>query len=131
MTSKYDLGFAAGIFEGEGCITQTRPQPRKVRSSSSTRRGRYPRPDPKGTLAVSIAMTDLDTLERFVEIVGSGAIMEHTPDERFKVQWRWTAYSDNARRIIKLLWPGLGSRRRARATELWNATVNRNGLPLP
>jgi hypothetical protein len=93
---KCDMSWAAGLFEGEGCIS--------MRSS--------------GASGLSIKMTDKDVLERFREVVGRGSIYEISWYEKngHKPQWRWeaTSYSDMEYIIGEFL-PYLGSRRKEKA----------------
>jgi hypothetical protein len=96
-----DAAWAAGLFEGEGCITaQRRPGG-----------GEFLRP------LMSLQMTDADIVHRFHKIVGVGnvRIQEHSHKKQL---WHWqTGAIDDVRHVIRLLAPWLGERRLARAQE--------------
>jgi hypothetical protein len=94
-----EIAWAAGLFEGEGCITITGGQP-------------YMR----------LNSTDEDTPRRFCEIVGAGKVYGpySRPPPR-KAVWIWVAYGIDAMLTVQLLAPWFGERRRARATEVFGA----------
>lgn len=97
-----ELAWAAGLFEGEGCITR-----------SAARGHKYP--------ALKLNMTDEDSVRRFHSAVG-GAGTCYGPRSNGpgnKDFWCWTAYRfEHVQAVIVYLWYGLGKRRRARATEV-------------
>lgn len=101
------VAWAAGLFEGEG-------------SCSISRRNRQPR--------VELAMTDRDAVERFAEIVGCGNVRFYAGvGPRRKDTWRWSVQgADDVVRVIGMLWPLLGERRRERATEVLERAVKMN-----
>jgi hypothetical protein len=100
-----EIAWAAGLFEGEGCITQS-----------------------SGQSVLRLNSTDLDVLERFHAAVGRGEIYgpyENRPSRfRRKPFWVWVCPRSDAVDVIAELGPWLGSRRLARARELgvfpWN-----------
>lgn len=85
--------WAAGLFEGEGCIT------RKKNSN------RY---------ELKINLTDLDILEKFQEVVGCGNInqQKYKSKNHHKDIWKWGIYNkaDITRLLINML-PYFGNRR--------------------
>jgi len=102
-----DLAWAAGIFEGEGCIYQYRG-----------RGYQYPR--------LKVGMTDEDIVRRFHEIVGCGSVTRFNSPAHEKrgnkPVWVWTAgRTEDVARVAGMLWPWLGERRRAKAVEVLDA----------
>jgi hypothetical protein len=103
-----ELGYAGGLFTGEGCITAGRPKPDGPI---------YPR--------LSIYMTDLPPLERFHAAVGGlGTINgpyktglgKYGPN---KDRYAWATNSfEQFQAVVAMLWPWLCPRRRARATQI-------------
>lgn len=99
VTTEAWIGWAAGLFEGEGCIGATRGYPR-----------------------ASMASTDQDVIERFAEIVRVGKVSGPASDRRFpsrKPLWRW--WVSNPQDFIKfteLLEPYLGERRLQKLREI-------------
>jgi len=99
------IAWAAGLFEGEGCI-----------SIASYTRGpryyQYPR--------LKVHMTDKDTVKKFKEAVQCGNVSfrkKATPNR--KDTWLWElCNTKEIEKIIGLFWPYLGERRRAKAIEL-------------
>jgi|SRR5688572_7136463 len=67
MIKTIDIGYAAGIFDGEGTV----------------------RLDQKGNIAVVIAMTDLDVLEKIQSAFGIGSITGPVELPSGKSIWRW------------------------------------------
>lgn len=101
MATEAEIAWAAGLFEGEGCI-------------SFNGRGSYM---PK----MQITMSDRDVLERFLEIVACGSILEK-PFQRaphHKRQWSWRAHGTIAHGVFLALRPWLHQRRQARGDEVF------------
>ena len=94
------LAWAAGFFEGEGCVG----------NASGAQR----------SIILTIVNTDLDRLELFREIVNGGSIRlrTHVAHHGHKPQYQWQAYSENAVRIFRALETWLGPRRRKRFAEV-------------
>lgn len=96
--------WAAGLFEGEGCITHT---------------GR-----PHSTLVpkLVVCLTDYDILMRFQAVVGGlGTVYSRSQPMRrqHKPQWEWRVTGlERVQFVIGLLWNGFGVRRRKRAAEI-------------
>lgn len=100
MTHDEQIAWAAGVFEGEGCITHH-----------------------TGRLAVTVKNTDHWLVSRFLSAVGIGKV--YGPYEnrcrdayKRKVFWVWMAFEDDAREVIGALSPWLSPRRLERAREL-------------
>ena len=95
-TPAEEVAWAAGLFEGEGCLTVTDGQP-----------------------VMRLTSTDEDSPHRFYEIVGAGKVYgPYNQGPPRKPNWVWVAYAIDALLTIQLLSPWLGNRRRARAAEL-------------
>lgn len=92
-----DVAWAAGLFEGEGCISLPK----------------------SGGVRVSLAMTDPDIVERFHRIVGFGKTFNRAPSGTgTKKVYGW--YVNDRRDIaqfLELIGHLLGQRRTARAIE--------------
>jgi hypothetical protein len=94
-----EIAWAAGVFEGEGCMTVSNGRP-----------------------TMRLNSTDEDTPRRFFEIVGAGKV--YGPYARAwprKAVWIWVAYGIDAMLTVQLLSPWFGRRRRARARDLFGA----------
>lgn len=99
------MAWAAGLFEGEGCIYSSGPPKRSQRS-------------------LIIAMTDRDVVERFHRIVGVGRMIERPKtgvswQAHWKTQFEWRV--GNWPDILMLATefrPWLGARRIAKLDEL-------------
>lgn len=92
------LAWAAGLFEGEGCVTANGGGHK---------------------LTLSLVNTDLEILERYAQVVGAGTITTgRAQSENRKPQFAWQVYGDNAVTVFEALEPWLGTRRRARYAEL-------------
>lgn len=94
-----DLAWAAGIFEGEGCISK---------------QGKSPR--------CSVSMSDEDVVRRLQSTLGIGSIHK-TPRSHikstYKDLWTWTAGGfPSTLYVVGLLWRWLGERRRNKAEEI-------------
>jgi hypothetical protein len=100
-TQAEEIAWAAGLFEGEGCIAMN-----------------------QRTLVLRVVNTDEDVIERFWDIVGVGGMYGPYAQERNrdgckrKLFWAWLAQSDCALEALQLLSPWLSRRRLDRAEEL-------------
>lgn len=93
-----DIAWAAGIFEGEGCIAM-RPGARLI-----------------------VSMTDKDVVYKFQEAVGVGKVYYNYPPSSQKTgrkpTYRWMVGDRNGVRVVlEMFLPWLGERRRAKAIE--------------
>ena len=114
--STRELAWAAGLFEGEGCITIN---PFKTMPTRS--------PVP----VLILSMTDEDSVRRFHRAVGglgSIRVLRQADDSRYasglrQRQWTWqTSCHQRVQAVIAMLWFGLGERRRSRAIEVLKET---------
>jgi hypothetical protein len=93
-----DVAWAAGVFEGEGCISFTTYKDKK-----------YPR--------LSVGMTDKDIVERFVAIVGFGSVSgpkQQKPHWKPRYDWQ-VCNRTEVQRILSMFLPWLGNRRAYKA----------------
>lgn len=101
MARAIDIAWAAGLFEGEGCIFLSN------------------NPNGSKQARLEIRMTDKDVLERFCEIVGRGEVKSRDYDQApnsLKRVYKWGVYDcDSVRRILAMLLPYLGNRRSKKA----------------
>lgn len=101
------IEWAAGLFEGEGCITTGVDN----RANGKTRHH----------LRLQLGSTDEDVVRRFHKIVGLGSVGGPYADVRkpqYKPTWRWSASYKQAGLALAKMLPYLGERRVARAAEL-------------
>lgn len=92
--------WAAGLFEGEGCIRHSR--------GTSCRR-------------LALNMTDLDVLQTFQAVVGAGSLRERKQNvpKHWKRSWAWNCSTwSEVERIGRRMLPYLHARRRAKMQEL-------------
>lgn len=103
FTSREELMWASGLFEGEGWICI---------------QGKSP--------LMGIQMCDKDILEKIQIVTGLGKIYYRKPKvysyeiiKTRKEQWAWRVQGfHNCQALIAMLWMGLGTRRRNRAVEV-------------
>lgn len=101
MRTREDLAWAAGLFEGEGCI-----------GGRADGRRRY--------IALTLHMKDFDAVRRFKAVMGFGSFFERTPHQQNwspTLGWK-VADFEHAQAAIAMMWPWLCSRRRATAKRL-------------
>ena len=97
-----EIAWAAGLFEGEGCMAPC---------------------GPREELRLQIQSCDEDLLRRFAEIVGAGTIYGPYSSDfgdgyTRKPRWMWICKGAPMWRLIRAFQPWLGARRLARADEL-------------
>jgi hypothetical protein len=112
-----ELYWTAGIFEGEGCMSVTR---------ANRRSG--------GSISVYVGMTDKDVIDRLDSYwPGKRYVREHKGKD-WKPLYLWQLNGLEAYNFVKVMYPILGERRKARADELialWespDANHNRRGF---
>ena len=92
-----DLAWAAGLFEGEGCVRLD-----------------------DGRTRLELETTDQDVALDFASIMRSGTVRQRNKNWRHphhKTSWRWQAGAiEDVTRICGWLYPFLGERRRAKMT---------------
>jgi len=112
MPTSEEIAWAAGLFEGEGCIALD------TYWTSSKRRHR---------LALSLGMTDEDVVTRFVQIVGVGRVRLQNRDNgwvqpHWRDQYLWEIGGrKDCLRIAAMFLPYLGTRRRKKLVECLSA----------
>lgn len=110
--TKLGWAWAAGLFEGEGCIGLTKVKGRSSKTGKPITYYYYPR--------LSMSLTDLDTLERFVSVVGGKIRGPYPPPKgKRKPVAFWHVDTDHAEEIIGKFYPYLGKRRQAKAREVF------------
>lgn len=96
--TRENMAWAAGLFEGEGCI--------HVGSRV------------KGVMILTLTTTDRDVLERFHWIIGLGAIRLQKVRAGCKQAYVWwISRGEHCQAALAAMWPFLGARRRARAED--------------
>lgn len=111
---KLELAWAAGLFEGEGCIRTDTIKGRWRRDGSRGGPYFYPRLD--------MSLTDEDVINRFCAAVG-GRVRGPYLKEGRKPIWYWSAQNNEAIAIMQKLRSFLGERRSAKAAEVFDAEV--------
>jgi hypothetical protein len=111
-TRAEEIAWAAGLFEGEGCVTEI---------------------DGRFTLALN--NTDEEVVRRFEEIVRLGRIYgpyENSSSDGFRRKpfWAWVAKDESALDVMQMLAPWLSTRRRSRAHELTGLRFPVESLPI-
>lgn len=94
-----EVAWAGGLFEGQGAL--------ELRLD--------------GSVLLSLASTDEDVIDRFRFVVGAGRLCSEPPGRsgRRKRTWRLDIVQvEDVLRVITLLYPWLGERRKARADEV-------------
>lgn len=97
--SATELGWVAGILEGEGCFTPSR---QRVKGKQYT----YAR--------IQLNMTDEDVIRRFRDTVGTGNL--HGPRSypnhpTWKPSWHWDCHGKEALELMRAILPLMGERR--------------------
>lgn len=96
--TREQLAWAAGIFEGEGCIT----------FSSKSR-----------AIQAIVVSTDSDVLQQFKDIVGFGTLGKLITIKHWKPKGNWYCSSfEEVQTLVAMLWPWLKSRRKTKAKEV-------------
>jgi len=102
--TREQLAWAAGWFEGEGSIPRTTGKPAAAR--------------------ISITNTDHEILAAFRALFGDVGFIYPVPSP-VKPRWIFQATGEDAIRILRLIYPWLYSRRRARVDELLAARAEK------
>lgn len=96
IVEREQLAWAAGLFEGEGTFSRSQKVP-----------------------IAQLSSTDADVVEHFAEVMGFGSLYHFTRRDPWKNGMTWaTTTFEQMQATVAALWPWLGERRRARATEL-------------
>jgi hypothetical protein len=105
--SRLELGWVAGLIEGEGCFFVT------TRSA-----GGY---GPYSYARVTVCMTDRDVLERLQQVTGVGTLekVRERKDPAHKPISQWiVCRHEEAIELMRLIYPLMGSRRQAKIREV-------------
>ena len=96
LSTPQEIAWAAGLFEGEGCIYIGKKR------------------------LICLISTDEDVVRRFHTIVGCGSVyLRDRTEERYKDAWRWqTGTLKEIKEVLNLFLPYFGERRKAKALEL-------------
>jgi hypothetical protein len=97
MSLETDIAWAAGLFDGEGCVFMAR-QVRKDRPSRGY------------SLRLSMSMVHKPTIERFASIVGHGNVVVHSRERartNARDSWQWSINNAKALAVIGMLRPYL------------------------
>lgn len=104
--SDLEIGYVAGIFDGEGCIVT-------LKASESPIGVKQPR--------IAIVSTDEDLTMRVAEIVGEGRIYARRPVDGRKPSWEWNlAPIDLVWEFLEVVMPLLCARRQDRILDVFN-----------
>lgn len=98
--SRENLAWAAGLFDGEGCIHQM----------------------PTGQIELRLKMADEDVVRRFAAIVGAGVVSqgEHPKKLNHRQMWTWRCSRRiDTMPILYALYEWLGDRRQAKIREVF------------
>lgn len=104
MATVKDLGYLAGIIDGEGCL--------QLRDNHNKGRRFYPR--------ITVKMTDLDVLQKCQRITGAGNIrpIKNVP-LGYKPQWSWTVEKGrDASAILMTIYSMMSARRQEKIVEI-------------
>jgi hypothetical protein len=105
MTRAEELAWAAGVFEGEGCITVTNGR----LASGAVRR--YPE--------LALAMSDVDVVERVQVILGGiGTLRVQARGVNKPIWYLKVRQYENVERVLRLFLPYFGARRKEKALEV-------------
>lgn len=93
------LGWVAGILEGEGCFS---PAHSKAASGVIYNYAR-----------IQLSMTDEDVMQRFNDTVGVGKLSgpHYYKNKTWKPRWTWTVRSADAKELMSAILPLMGARR--------------------
>lgn len=98
MNTKIELAWAAGIFDGEGCVSigYVSPGPNNALRNPSYR------------LTVKVTMGCRKTVIRLAKIIGAGTVQSHVGEtETMNASTSWVAMARKAQTALRLLRPYL------------------------
>ena len=93
MLREADIGYMAGLFDGEGSITYKKYKEKKKTGTYDCWR-----------IVMEMSMTDKSVLVWFHEMLGCGTLRK-TPRPGHKMQWRWRCSFRDAYYVARLFWP--------------------------
>lgn len=117
MSRDSDLGWAAGIIDGEGCILLNI----------------YRAGNDCYVLRVIVTNTDVSMLHRLKEIFGLGNIIPRPSNNpKHKMRWYWEVSSKKAEQVLTLVEPYLVSKRKQAQLGLLSRTyMGKHGVNKP
>jgi hypothetical protein len=99
--TQVEIGWLAGLFEGEGTISIPRSTPKKSRSG----------------VALRVVSTDCDVIERVRDVTGVGYVYASMPPLR-KPYWTWVVQlKRDVARLLLAIYPLMGTRRQHKIAE--------------
>ncbi len=100
MISEGDIGYIAGIIDGEGCISYKQYMRKRSHNKKAY---------PTWQIRIEVAMTDKSVLKWISEVLDIGTVTEKRYKSRYAVgwkkQWRWRASHRQAYYVSRLIWP--------------------------
>ena len=93
MLREADIGYMAGLFDGEGSITYKKYKEKKKTGTYDCWR-----------IVMEISMTDKSVLVWFHEMLGCGTLRKK-PRPGHKMLWRWRCSFRDAYYVARLFWP--------------------------
>ena len=103
MTRQEEIAWAAGLFEGEGCLHLSK----------------------EGRFHIVLTTTDEDVIKRLHDIMNVGSInFRHSPSRKNrKPHWTWGVYNrDDVIQVLNLMMPYFGERRTEAAEKMLERT---------
>jgi hypothetical protein len=97
----FDLGWVVALLEGEGCFYTNLANGGRVRVTK-----------------VTVAMTDLDVLQRLQQLCGGAIGSPRMGTKSTKQYWTWNLYAANAIALMERIKPHMSLRRRAKIEEV-------------
>ncbi len=96
MNTNYhlDIAYIAGLFDGEGSITNKKYKEKKKSGTYDCRR-----------ISMEISMTDRDVIELVHETLMVGTVRPKKVPKGKKPQWRWRCTFRDCLQVCKKLWP--------------------------
>tara|TARA_R100001163_G_scaffold62235_1_gene52837 strand:+ start:380 stop:799 length:420 start_codon:yes stop_codon:yes gene_type:complete len=100
VISEGDIGYIAGIIDGEGCISYKQYMRKRSHNKKAY---------PTWQIRIEVAMTDKSVLKWISEVLDIGTVTEKRYKSRYAVgwkkQWRWRASHRQAYYVSRLIWP--------------------------
>jgi|SRR6056300_346201 len=95
LNQQVNLAYAAGLFDGEGCVNYKKYKEKKRNGTYNCWR-----------ISLEMAMTDEATVRIFHEIVGVGTVNEKSREKTgHKMQWRWRCTFRDAYKVAISFFP--------------------------
>ena len=118
-----DLAWAAGLIDGEGCLSihKKSPSPSRPLAKSHTYQAR-----------MHVKMTHLPTIQRFVDIFGFGSIYKEMPGKNNKkVAWKADFGAEQTEAALLAMMPYFVTKKEEAETLLAYITENRERSDFP